>query len=930
MFLSPETELGPFEIVRLLGVGGMAEVYFARDRQLNRSVALKVLRADVAGPHRHARFEQEAHAASALNHPNICHTYRRGETPDGRPYIAMEYVEGETLDQRLVEPLALREALDIAIQIASALTAAHSAGIVHRDIKPGNVIVRRDRLVKVLDFGLAKHVPSTTAFGRYGPTHSTPETEPGSLVGTPDYMSPEQARGHDVDARTDIWALGVVLYEMLAHRHPFAGSTRADVLVSVLGHEPAPLTDLKPHVPTELQRIVRKALRKDPEQRYQGMKDLLLDLEALRDEVAAIDHGQTLPRIVEKRNAHNAEKPAGTNGRTSARWRRAALWMIAAAFGVGAVLVLGYSARWKSTPTLAAQRLSVELGTDGRLPATDVPLALSSDGTLLAFVARPSGKTPQLYVRRLDQLTATPLSGTEGASTPCFSPDGQWLAFFADLKLKKVPATGGAVVTLAEAPYARGAWWAEDDTIVFAPHYRKGLMRVSSGGGQAEPVTTLTQGDITHRFPQVLPGGAAILYTASTEVIIGTGSTLVVQPLPSGERTIVQRGGYFGRYVASGHIVYMQDDTLFAMPFDIRRLAATGPAARTIDGIKSDVSRGSAQLTLSRTGTMAYIPGRNTFDARPIAWMDRTGTLAALRAEPADWYNAEFSPDGRRIAMEIRGAGHSDIWVYDWPRGTLTRVTSETTNEESPVWTPDGARLVYRSFRSSTDPSGNTISWKRADGTGDAKVLIHSKAALSPGSWHPRKKLLSYVATMPGTGDDVMILPVEDDEAGGWKAGKPTAFVNSAARERAPTFSPDGRWLSYTSNESGQDEVYVRPFPGPGARVMVSSAGGHTSSWSRARPEIVFTAHGVDYMQVLMVARYRVEKESFVVDKPRPWAERPTTVRTLLGSRMYALHPDGARVAIAPPSAGETVGPTHLTFVFNLFDEFRRIAPAKP
>jgi Tol biopolymer transport system component/DNA-binding winged helix-turn-helix (wHTH) protein len=652
--------------------------------------------------------------------------------------------------------------------------------------------------------------------------------------------------------------------------------------------------------------------------------------QTLRDEVAAIDHAHALPGIAAKRNAHDAEKRAGTNGRTSAGWRRAAPWMIAAALGVGAVLVLRYSARWKGKPTLAAQRLSVELGTDGRLPTTDVPLALSPDGTLLAFVARPSGKVPQLYVRRLDQLTATPLSGTEGASTPCFSPDGQWLAFFADLKLKKVPATGGAVVTLAEAPSPRGAWWAEDGTIVFAPHFRMGLMRVPAVGGQAEPVTTLTQGEITHRFPQVLPGGTGILYTASTEVIIGTRSTLVVQPLPFGERTIVQRGGYFGRYAASGHIVYMQDDTLFAMPFDLQRLNVTGRAARTIDGIQSDVSRGSAQLALSQTGTMAYVPGRNTFDARPIAWMDRTGTLATLRAEPADWYNAEFSPDGRRIAMDIRAAGQSDIWVYDWSRGTLTRVTSETMNEEFPVWTPDGARLVYRSFKSSADPSGNTISWKRADDTGGTQVLVHSTGALKPGSWHPNKKLLAYVATMPGTGDDVMILPVEGDEVGGWKAGKPTAFVNSAARERAPTFSPDGRWLSYTSNESGYDEVYVRPFPGPGARVMVSSAGGQTSSWSRARPEIVFTAQGVDYMQVLMVARYRVENDSFLVDKPRPWAERAVGVRTLLGSRMYALHPDGARVAIAPPSEREIVAPTHLTFVLNLFEEFRRIAPSKP
>jgi serine/threonine-protein kinase len=685
-------------------------------------------------------------------------------------------------------------------------------------------------------------------------------------------------------------------------------------LVSVLDHEPASLTDFAAHPPAELQRIVRKALRKDPEQRYQVMKDLLLDLEALRDQ-ATIDRSGAVPTRIHRR--------------TLARWRRAASWILAVP-GVAAVLLLGYSARWKGTPFTPAQRLSIELGMSGGLPTTDVPLAISPDGTLLAFVARKSGEPPRLYVRRLDQLTATPLGGTEGASTPCFSPDGAWLAFFADLKLKKVSVTGGAVVALAEAPQPRGAWWSEDGAIVFAPHYRRGLMRVSSDGGEAQPVTTLTDGEITHRFPQVLPGGVGILYTASTEPMIGTGSTLVVQPLPSGKRTIVHRGGYFGRYAGSGHIVYMQDDTLFAMPFDLRRLTVTGAAARTIDSIQSDHGRGSAQLTLSQTGTMAYIPGRDRYGARPIVWMDRTGALATLRAEPSEWYNAEFAPDGRRIAVDVRDGGQTDIWVHDWSRGSLTRITSGAMNEEFPVWTPDGARLVYRTFKSSIDPYGNTISWKRADGTGDSQVLVHSTAALLPGSWHPEKKLLAYVATMPGTGEDVMILPVEGDEVGGWTTGKPVSFVGSPARERAPTFSPDGRWLSYTSNETGHDEVYVRPFPGPGPRVMVSSGGGHDSSWSRVRHEIVFTTEAVDYTQVLMVVRYRVENGSFVVENPRPWAERGSRVRQVLGSRMYALHPDGARVAIAPPAEGETVVPTHLTFLLNLFDDLRRIAPPKP
>jgi serine/threonine-protein kinase len=464
-------------------------------------------------------------------------------------------------------------------------------------------------------------------------------------------------------------------------------------------------------------------------------------------------------------------------------------------------------------------------------------------------------------------------------------------------------------------------------------------MRVSAVGGQAQTLTTLADGEITHRWPQVLPGGAAVLYSASTEVNIGGDTTLVVQPLPSGERTIVQRGGYFGRYVASGHIVYMQDDTLFAMPFDRERLAVTGPAGRVIDGVRSDTSRGAAQFAVSLTGTLAYLPGRNTFGARPIAWMDRTGAIAILRAAPADWSNPEFSPDGQRIAIDMRGEGHSDIWVYDWARDTLTRVTSEKTNEERPVWTPDGKRIVYRSFRSSIEPADDTLSWRRADGAGDAQVLIESKATLVPGSWHPTQKVLAYVATTAAGREDVMILPIAGDEAVGWTPGQPTAFVNSAARERGPTFSPDGRWLAYYSNESGLltgageatgDQVFVRPFPGPGSRVMVSSAKGATPSWSHARRELVFiVSSAVDYRSVLMVAPYRVENDSFLADKPRLWAERGS-LRFLQGQRDYALHPDGERVAIAPPSEGEVIGQTHLTFVTNFFDELRRISLAKP
>jgi serine/threonine-protein kinase len=830
---------------------------------------------------------------------------------DGVDFLVMEYLEGETLAVRLSrKALSLREALRTAIEIAEALVAAHSSGIVHRDLKPGNVMLTASG-VKLLDFGLAR-LRRQVGDGPLPMMPGVPldNTGSGVILGTLQYMAPEQLEAKDVDARADIFAFGAVLYEMVTGRKAFDGKSQATLISAILS---------APHasaivVPLALDRVIRTCLEKDRHDRWTNMHDVQLQLHWIAQEEIA-------PAV---------QETAGINRRSPARWRRAVLWTIAAILGVGWLLVLGRWASSNGTPTVVPLRLNVELGVDGTLSTTDAPFVLSADGTLLAFVARTNGGAAQLHIRRLDQLTATALKGTEGASTPFFSPDAQWVGFFADSKLKKVPVTGGAVVTLAEAPDNRGGSWAEDGTIVFAPSNRVGLMRVSSVGGQTQQITTLEAGEITHRFPQILPGDAAVLYTASTEVNIGDDAKLVVQPLPSGERIIVERGGYFGRYVASGHIVYIQDDTLFAMPFDHQRLAVTGPAGRTTAVVQSNAGRGSAQFAVSQMGALAYLPGRNTFGARPMVWLDRTGSIAPLRDVPADWRNPEFSPDGRRIAMDIRNGGQSDIWVYDWTRDTLIRVTSESTNEEYPVWTPDGERIVYRSYRSAMDPSGDTLSWRRADGTGGAQVLIRGKAMLRPGSWHPTGKVLAYIATMPLSGIDVMTLPVTGDETGGWKPGQPTALVNSAAREQTPTFSPDGRWLAYSSNESGRDQVYVRPFPGPGARVMVSSVGGVAASWSRARPELVFAAPATDYMYVHMVARYHVLNGSFRVDKPRLWAEPAPPLREMLGARLYALHPDGVRMAIAPPSESEKAAPTHLTLVLHFFDELRRIAPAKP
>jgi serine/threonine-protein kinase len=886
----------------------MGEVYRARDTGLNRDVALKVLPELVSrDPERLARFTREAQTLAALNHPHIAHIY--GLIADaGMPVLVMEVVEGEDLARRIARGrLGVSEALSIARQIADALAGAHEQGIIHRDLKPANIKVRPDGTVKVLDFGLAKALASGSApRGADDAMDSATSTSPaaltrtGIILGTAAYMSPEQAKGQPVDRRADIWAFGCVLYEMLTGRQAFDGADVVETLASVLTKSPN-WTVLPAETPTPIRRLLLRCLTKERTERLADISDARLEIaDAQADRASDI-------------NASGSQRRA--------RWPRAILWGTAA-LTIAAAWTLGHWRAEAPIPSGLPQRFSAELGVSGTLPATDAPFDISADGTTLVFAARVGDSSPRLYIRRLDQLTATLIDGTQGASSPMLSPDGRWVAFFAELKLKKVPTTGGAVVTLAEAPNPRAGWWAEDDTIVFAPGNRDGLARVAAGGGQIQRLTTLAGREITHRFPQVLPGGRAVLYTASTDVNIGAASTLVVQSLQSGERTIVGRGGYFGRYVASGHIVYVQDDALLAIPFDPLQLKVTGPPARLIDNVISDASRGSAQFAVSQNGIFVYLQGGDVFGARPMMWMNGEGEVTPLRAVLANWSNPEFSPDGRQIAMDIRSEGQRDIWVYDQGRDTLTRVTSEETDDEYPVWTPDGEQILYRSIRSTPGAFENSLSLRRADGTGETQALITSKGALVPGSWHPTGRWLAYSASTADTGDDILILPLDGNAVSGWKPGRAMPFVASSAAEREPRFSPDGKWLAYSSDATGMNQIYVQPFPGPGPRVLVSNAGGDTPSWSRVKRELVFVSRTADYRRSLSRVPYDLEKHSFRPGNPRAWSHG-LSLRFLLGSRIYALHPDGERVAITPPRDDKATGPNHLTFVVNFFEELR-------
>jgi serine/threonine protein kinase/Tol biopolymer transport system component len=902
MALSAGTRLGPYEIVSPLGAGGMGEVYRARDPKLGRDVALKIL-PDVfaSDPDRLARFEREAQVLASLNHPNIAAIYGLEDSGSIKALV-LELVDGPTLaDQLVAGALALTDVLTIARQIADALEAAHEQGIVHRDLKPANVKLRPDGAVKVLDFGLAKLAGSgeTPAYGGVtnSPTLTMQATYAGTILGTAAYMSPEQAKGKAVDRRADIWAFGVVLCEMLSGARMYDGETAPETLARVIEREPD-LTALPASTPESIRSLLRRCLTKDPRNRLQAIGEARIVL----DRAIAGDVGNPL----------NLSNPSNQV------WFRALPWALAVALGVLAIVLW---VPWRKPPSPTPLRMSVELGADATLvtggATSGAAAILSPDGQLLAFVAQKQVGESQLYVRRLDTLQAMPLPGTEGARNPFFSPDGQWLAFFAKGKLKKIAVTGGVAVTVCDAQSDRGGSWAEDGTIVFAPVGGPGLrmVRVPSVGGNPEPFTEPDEGQ-SQRWPQVLPGGKALLYTAMTPG--GGVVNLMAQPLPSGARRVVQRESSFGRYLPTGHLVYTHAGSLFAAPFDLDRLELTGPPVPVLEGAATSRITGAAQFDVSGNGTLVYVPSENVDADAPISWMDRTGKTEPLRSMPANWSNPAFAPDGRRVAVDIFDGKQTDIWVYEWARDTLSRLTFDEAALQ-PVWTPDGRRVAFIS--TSGGKSTPSLSWRRADGTGEVQRLTDSKSFEGLPSWHPSGKALAFYQNNPQTNGDLMILPMAGDESTGWKPGTPTAFLNTPANEFGPMFSPDGAWLAYTSDESGRNEVYVRPFPGPGGKWQISTGGGIYPTWSRTKRELLYVTSNQ-----LMVVSYSVEGGSFRADKPRSWSSRGLVIRPR--QRSYDLHPDGERVALEPaPETPTTAKQDKLVFVFNFFDELRRLAP---
>jgi Tol biopolymer transport system component len=907
MTVSKGTRLGPYQVERLLGTGGMGEVYRARDTTLNRDVAIKVLLPAVtADPERLSRFSREAQVLASLNHPHIAQIYGL-EDAGGVPALVLELVDGPTLADRIAHgAIPISEALPIAAQIAEALEAAHEQGIIHRDLKPANIKVREDGTVKVLDFGLAKAFDPSRSTGpdpMNSPTISLHATHVGVILGTAAYMSPEQTKGRAVDRRADLWAFGAVLYEMLTGRRAFGGDEVSEILARVLMEEPD-WNALPARTPLPIRRLLRRCLEKDPKGRLDSAAAARFEVE-------------------------EAMTAAGENANSvadsGAAWRRAVPWALTGASAVALALVLIFGGLRSHVASTAPIRVHMGLGAEVTLATVDRGSAaiLSPNGQALVFVGQRRTGPASLFVRRLDQLDATPLPGTEGAHSPFFSPDGEWVAFFADAKLKKIALSGGAPVTLCDTPDAKGGAWGPDGWIVFAPFFpgtdRAGLLRVSSTGGTPTPLTTLADGEVAHGWPQVLPGGNALLFGGHTSRMNWDDATLFVQPLPSGERKIVQRGGSYGRYLASGHVVYLHDAKIFAVPFDLKRLEVTGPPFLALDGVGSNPNGGSAQFAASEIGTFVYLNrpiGSAPMGGAPIQWIDRAGRRTPLRATSTNWGNPHFSPDGTRLAVEINDGKQLAVWVYEWEHDRASQLTLNPAQNQKPVWTPDGRRIVFWSNR---DVQQN-LYWQRADGTGDAQRLTNSPYPQSAASWHPGGRILAFQETRPQTGADLMVVAIEGDELTGWKPGTPTSFLSTAALEREPMFSPDGKWLAYQANDLGPFEIYVRPFPGPGGTWRISTAGGITPTWSRTRRELLYRSPE----NQLMVAAYTASGDSFRAEKPRLWAEGYVGPQT--GQRSFDLHPDGERVAVAPELGSFDRPQDRLIFVSNFFDELRRIA----
>jgi Tol biopolymer transport system component len=882
MAILPGRRLGPYEILSSIGAGGMGEVYRAHDTKLGRDVAIKVLPANfVNDPERLSRFQREARMLAALNHANIATIYGL-EQCDGVTCLVMELVSGETLAERMkAGPFGIEEALKIAVQIAEALEAAHEKSIIHRDLKPANVKVTPEGKVKVLDFGLAKAFAGDAASEDIGnsPTLSMAATMQGVILGTAAYMSPEQARGKSVDKRTDIWAFGCVLYELLTGKQAFHGEDVTDILAAVVRAEPD-WTALPAKIPSTIRTLLRRCLRKDKRQRISGATDVRIEIE---DAIAA-------PATAE---------PAAAAIGAGVLGRRALL--LAAGCLVAACVVTGV-AIWnlKPTPSKPVTRTVITLPADQRLAIAENPaVAISPDGRLLAYVA-VQGSVQQLYLRAMDSLEAGAIPGTGGAINPFFSPDSQSLGFFAEGKLKKVSVNGGGATILGDASSGRGASWGSQGAIVFIPSLGASVQELREAGGTPRPLTHIDKGEFTV-WPELLPDGKAVLFASGNAGpsmriavhVTGTGEQRILVPVP---------GSTQPRYATSGHLLYVQGSTLMAAPFDARRQALTGEAVPVVENVPVNPTTAAAQYSISATGSLVYVSGGSQANQSKLLWVSRDGKEQPLAAPPRAYLRPRISPDGRKVAVEQ----DNQVWVYELARDTMTRFTFEGSTNNFPVWTPDGSRIAFTS-----DKDGpRSVFWQKADGSGGLEKLTSSEYARFPLSWSADGQLLSFLEVNPTTGVDIWVLDMKERKA--------VTFLRTPFHEIG-WFSPDGRWMAYMSNESGRYEVYLQPYPGPGGKWQISTDGGMDARWNANGRELTYR-NGDKMMAVDITTQ-----PAFSAGKPKMLFEGPYIPPSPTFS-YYDVSADGQRFLMLKP-VQQAQATTQIVVVQNWFEELKQKVP---
>ncbi len=873
MALPVGTKLGPYEILAPLGAGGMGEVYRAKDTRLDRSVAIKVLPQHLsASPEVRQRFEREAKTISQLSHSHICALYDVGNQ-DGVEYLVMELLEGQTLADRLATgSLPVEQTLRYGTEIADALDKAHRQGIVHRDLKPGNVMLTKSG-VKLLDFGLAKAMTAqppasgATSLPTVMGSANNNLTQEGTILGTFQYMAPEQLEGREADARTDIFSFGCVLYEMATGRKAFSGSSQASLISSIMKEEPQPISAAAPMTPAALDRVVKRCLAKDPEDRWQNAADLKSELKW----------------IAEGGSQSGIPAPVPQSARRRAPWLPIAAAVVAGAIAFGAA----WSLRRPAPGPLL--RASIDLPPRMDFDPQNTSLALSPDGTTLTIVASGSDGKKQLWVRRMDGFAVQPLSGTEDATCPFWSPDSKFIGFFAEHKLKKVPASGGTVQTICDAPDGRGASWGDRDVIVFAPGPFGGLSKVPAAGGSPTMLTKEDQAGATDRLPWFLPGGRRVLYLSGSVTSDKDKSTAIeCLDLDTGKSTVVAKESSEGRYAWPGYLLFLREGNLMAQPFDASSAQTRGEAVPIAEHVRFTAPRWSGNFSASQTGRLVFHTGGMARRTQ-LTWFDLDGKELGRVGEPGNVATTSMSPDGLHAGATILGGPSGtipEVWIYELDRGVSSRFVFGGQGSYFPLWSPDGKLVVYGEV-------GGGIAMKSADSTSEPKMLWPAKTNTWPLSWSPDGKFIVFRVQDTKTGGlDLWLMDVDGSKP-------PRPLIATPAEEIAAAISPDGKWLAYSSNESGRREIYAVPFPGLGEKRQVSSAGGSWPGWL-GNGRIFFVQESENKLYAVPVEE---RGASLLVGAAQPlFGGKPLPRPSGLGAAPgLSASPDGKRILIPVP-----------------------------